>query len=554
MFIKRQISNKNMRYSKIEEIKNIPGRLWILLAIIILGTFLRTYHFRDWLAFNPDQARDANVVSRAIEGKDPLPLLGPIAGGTNFKLGPMVYYFQYGAALVFGNRPEVMAFPDLFFSILTIPLFYYFLKKYFSSGLALAMTALASVSYFMVVNSRFASNPNSIPFFILLFLIGFLGLMENNKKISWAILVGLAVGVGVQLHTLLLLIMPIMTALCLGYLWKKKLFSWKMLFWIVIMVLILNAGQIIHEMKTKGSNIREFIISTQKRSGAQRNIVANGYTIGLCTIVTNVNLLSSLAAGENCKNIADFQRVKRFSLTKWLAKNGNLLLTLILYLLFSVAGYVLLVLRFRKETNIQKKRFLGIILLFASVSFLVFVPVAGEIYSRYFIITSLVPFVLLGIIAEELLRLRNAWIKNAILLVFVALVALNGAAEAKSAQQFFAKNINDSQNSVLGETEPMAEYLIANANGSKTIYLTGKKDYVRRYLKPLGYFLERSGIELKDPEMEIGQLDPSAPVFFVVKSENGKYGIGGNLDQYEIKQLKVFHNITIIIPNDYAVD
>lgn len=543
-----------MKYLKIDKIKTIPWRTWIFLAIMILGIFLRTYHFRDWLAFNPDQARDAHVISQAIEGKDSLPLLGPIAGGTNFHLGPMFYYFQYGAGLIFGNRPEVMAFPDLFFSILTIPLFYYFLKKYFSSNITLAITALVSASYFLVVNSRFASNPNSIPFFILLFLIGLLGLMEDSKKISWAILIGIAVGVGTQLHTLLLIIMPITTALYLGYLWKNRLFSWKAFFCISITVLVLNTGQIIHEINNGGSNIHEFIISTQKRSGAERNIAGNVYTIGVCTIATNMHLISSLAGNEDCMSIVNFQGVKKFSMMKWLIKNEFLLLIAVLCSIFSVAGYALLVRRFRNEKNTSKKRFLGVILFFSGVSFLVFIPVAGEISSRYFIITSLIPFVLLGIIIEELLRFRSTWLKYAITLVFITLFVLNGAAEAKSAKQFSAKNVNDSENSFLGETKAMADYLITNANGSKIIYLTGKKDYKKRYSKPLGYLLERSEIELKNPEKETRDSDYGAPVFFVVKSENKKYKIGGKIDQYEIRQLKVFHNITIIAPNNYEAD
>lgn len=68
-------------------------RTMLTLAVIILvGILLRVYRFEDWLLFNPDQARDAMAVYNINRGS--LPLLGPIAGGTEFHLGPITYYFS----------------------------------------------------------------------------------------------------------------------------------------------------------------------------------------------------------------------------------------------------------------------------------------------------------------------------------------------------------------------------------------------------------------------------------------------------------------------------
>lgn len=133
--------------------------------IVALGIFLRTYHFRDWLRFSDDQARDAIIIRNIIEHKQSLPLLGPIAGTSTFYLGPAYYYIEYGAAKVFGAAPDKIALPDLLFSILAIPPLFFFLKKYFSEKLSLSLTALFAVSFFAVRYSRFAWNPNSTGFF-----------------------------------------------------------------------------------------------------------------------------------------------------------------------------------------------------------------------------------------------------------------------------------------------------------------------------------------------------------------------------------------------------
>ena len=39
----------------------------ILLAVLAIGIFLRSYHFADWLHFELDQSRDAKVIDLAIK-------------------------------------------------------------------------------------------------------------------------------------------------------------------------------------------------------------------------------------------------------------------------------------------------------------------------------------------------------------------------------------------------------------------------------------------------------------------------------------------------------
>jgi len=127
-------------------------KIFYIIAILIfsVGVFLRTYHFRDWLQFGPDQVRDISANQNIIEGRAPWPLLGPEIGNIKYNLGPIYYYFQILSGKIFGVLPETMAYPDLLFSILTIPLFYFFLKKYFTPDLSLTLTGLFSISLFIV--------------------------------------------------------------------------------------------------------------------------------------------------------------------------------------------------------------------------------------------------------------------------------------------------------------------------------------------------------------------------------------------------------------------
>ena len=163
-----------MSKSSSSDEKNRSWQNWILAAVCLLGIFLRTYHFQGLLIFASDQLRDLNMVKGVVNGNAPWPLLGPdMTGGRGFRLGAIYYYFQILAAKIFGVGPQQQAIPDVFFSVLSIPLLYYFLKNYFSEKSSMLVTFVYSFSYFSIEYSRFAWNVNLIPFFSVLFLFSF---------------------------------------------------------------------------------------------------------------------------------------------------------------------------------------------------------------------------------------------------------------------------------------------------------------------------------------------------------------------------------------------
>jgi hypothetical protein len=183
--------------------------LVIFVAILIGAVFLRTYHFHDWLFFKWDQARDAFLISEAVEkGPLELPLLGPRAtkvGSSDYlRLGPAYYYLQYTSGAIFDSiEPPVFAYPDLLFSILVIPLLYLFSRLYFSKKISLATTTLYAFSFLVIQYSRFSWNPNAVPFFMLLSFYGLIRLLKEKndlKKIAWTALWSFGFAVASQLH------------------------------------------------------------------------------------------------------------------------------------------------------------------------------------------------------------------------------------------------------------------------------------------------------------------------------------------------------------------
>jgi len=521
---------------------------------------LRAYHFHDWLLFNPDQARDAKVVDDMVSGRSSWLVLGPEAGNTSFQLGPWTYQLEAISAKIFGSSPDAMAYPDLLFSILSIPLFYVFLKKYFSARLSLALTGLYSFSFSAIRYSRFAWNPNSIPFFVLLFLLGILQLLETDKKKSFwgAALVGIGVGVGIQLHILLLFIMLGVAGLFFLFLFFKRtpiLPKFEKMGIVLLLILLTNLGQIAFEMKNGFYNTRKFVRSTAG-STVEMKLGENLKKDFLCLARANLHIITSLGNGDGCDS-PDMLEAYYADKRVFLAYPENKLAIELIAVgsVFTLAGYVLVVLFWRKEKDERKRNFLALTGIFGLVTFLVMFPVIDQTEPRYFIVSFFLPFVFLGVMADGLIRFRSIWTKITVSAVFIWLVYLNGTTEAKTAEVFLAKKANDANFIYLGETEDMANFLAANANDSKTIYFRGEKDYEKRYFKPLNYILARSGINLAHPASDEGESVPGAPTYFVVKTWYGKYKIGSKIGGHSrVSQMIKFNDATLIVPTEDEAD
>src|SRR3989339_1471952 len=92
--------------------KSIPPysqSLWkmkkiLLIAILALALFLRTYRVADFLGFWFDQGRDAKVVWD-IWHSGKLTLIGPTTGIEGIFLGPFYYYLITPAYILGGGNP-----------------------------------------------------------------------------------------------------------------------------------------------------------------------------------------------------------------------------------------------------------------------------------------------------------------------------------------------------------------------------------------------------------------------------------------------------------------
>lgn len=366
----------------------------IFLLIIGIGALLRVYQLDDWLHFELDQARDAQVIDLALEG-DPadLPLLGPRAGGTFLRLGPGFYWLTYLGSLFTGNSVLGGAVMVAFFSIFTLPLFYVFARRFFSIRLSLGLLGLFATSTFVVLYSRFAWNPNLVPFFGLL---GFYGLLravdhEEHARGRWLLLASFGLTLATHMHFLALLAFPVIAGGIL--LIKRPMISLK--FWVgaLSIVMVLYLPMALNEIASGGANAQEFLAALTEKSEKEdhpliEKAVRNVSEFGLHAVVILTGfegatfpsiLLSDGVIGSVCDAKCDKG--------KWYGVAAILWLGLALFSL----GWL-----WWREQIPRKKDFLLLALLWFGSTFLLFLPLSYGIAPRFFLLNVPLYFFLLG--------------------------------------------------------------------------------------------------------------------------------------------------------------
>lgn len=468
-----------------KKIRAIPRFWWIAVTILAIGIFLRTYHHHDWLRFNADQGRDAELVSRAVDGTTAWPLLGPKAGGTQFKLGPAFYWFEITSAKLFGNTPDRMAFPDLFTSILSIPLLFFFLRKYFGKYESLSLTAVFAVSLYLITYARFGWNPNSTPFWTILALYALHEVFseKNNRKYSWAAIAGAAIGIGVQLHTTLLVIFPATLAIMFFYYAIRNRGKLKYFFVILALLLLTNAPQLVSETRSKWRNEKAFFRAIQTKSHAESLLSDNTVHATSCWVQGNIYIISGYEISDTCA----FDPSKS-------APNSIMFL---LGLLFIAGGTALGAKYFLDERDAERRLFLAVVFAFSAVSFLVFLKMAFELSVRFYLPLIYFPFILLGFWMKFLENkfgyrlivplLSVLFIISNIFFVgkyFIALADYTNPRGGTTAVQ------------ILGEAETYANFIVANSGGAKNVYINGDEEFLFKSFKSIGYLVGRKNIKL----------------------------------------------------------
>jgi 4-amino-4-deoxy-L-arabinose transferase-like glycosyltransferase len=396
--------------------------LWIVLVILAIGVFVRTYHFESWIHFELDQARDAKVIDLAFEGSFwDLPLLGPKAGGTFLRLAPGFYYLQYLSGVLFGQSIAGISWLVAIFSILTLPALYFFLRRGFRDEISIGLTALASVCVFLVLFGRFGWNPNLLPFFLVLGFYALLRAVERDAKYKtrWFLLATFSLAFATHFHFLAFLAVPTIVGIFL--LVKRARFSWAAWGGALLVVLFLYLPMLVNEVKTGGSNTSEFFGAiTEKSTKEERTLLEKGIRnigeFGQASVVIMTGYegatfpsvtLNSDEFGIACD--------KKCDEGKW---HG------ILGVLFLFFGIFFIIRHWWRAHNWEQADFYLLSLIWLGVALVLYLPLAFAVAPRFYLLTVPVFFVLLGAVLEYIAGFKKGkWLA---LVVLGTLIVSNG--------------------------------------------------------------------------------------------------------------------------------
>lgn len=380
---------------------NFKKNDWLKIFLIFLITasiMMRCFNFSDLLLLKGDQVRDLKLTDRVMEGGiGELSLLGPRAGGTNLRLGPAFYYFQYVSAKVMGeNTPASAALPNLIFSIASIFLAYLLLRKYFSQNWSLALTASYASSFLAIEYSRFTWNPNSLPFFTLLFLYSLMQVFAEEKKHRWlwVTLVGLSLAIAGQLHFTNFIALPIFLVFFLFFQRKKivgKIRLWDALIFLSVIILF-YIPVILSDVINHGDNLKLFFQSIGAKKPDHSffaNLSREAYYFGKYFF----RILTGYFGSE-----------------KIIHHIGSI---------FVFAGFIFNWLAYKKEDNEERKTFLLAIFLWATIFFLLYIPLAYDINKpRFFLSLMIVAFAWLGLMGKYFWQKKSVFAKTVFTTIF----------------------------------------------------------------------------------------------------------------------------------------
>lgn len=485
--------------------------IFIILAIIFaLGIFLRVYNFGNWMHFELDQARDIFIIKNALEnGIENLPILGPQARGKELYLGPIFYYFSYATSFFFGISPESMALPDLFFSIISIPLFYFFARIFFSRWISVALVAIVTTSLFLITYARFAWNPNSMFFWSLVTFYGLLQSYRTEKfKPVWFLVFVFGMGILTQLHFIAFIAVPL-TSLAFILLAKIHI-PWRTLVGSIGILMIIYSPLISSEFQSQGKNTQAFFLSIISGNNTEtNNELEDAPNRGIFEKILRASQESSTFYWNiiSSDNVGRYNiRIKKDNQTYFrIVCNENcrnalphhLLALFVFGVSLGVFGYVLVKLFFKRkkvkkieiENKYQSYLLIGLWLFFGGV-FLILV--AYQISPRFFLYLAAPFVILLGVVLEKIKNINRIghYAVVAIVAVLVSMnlyitkeyfSVLNEAKDAKNPIVWRDMVMNQNDIVTLGQLREAGLFLKSTHNNSEKFVIIADNPYARAF-------------------------------------------------------------------------
>ncbi len=183
--------------------------LWLLVAVALVGLFLRLYHLPDLFFYTMDE-EVMNLIQRRIVLGEHFPLIGSVSP-LNTYLGPIFYYF--GAAILFFSNldPLGQGFFATLLGTFTIFLIYFVGSQLFNKVVGLLAAVFYSFSFLQVIFDRRYWHLTPGPFLSLLVLYSIYKIKTGSIKFVFLLVAALIFGWNTDYTNLVLFLFTVIT-------------------------------------------------------------------------------------------------------------------------------------------------------------------------------------------------------------------------------------------------------------------------------------------------------------------------------------------------------
>lgn len=242
------------------QLKSYLQKNWKFLLVLFSGALLlRIAYLLTHISFTQDQVRDVLLIKDHITSKNFYIPLGPAAASySNFNVLPLYYYLQLFAQLIFGNTFYAMSILTMLLESSTPVMLFYLLGKI---GLQRKISFLGALLYVFnpgtITLAVSAWNPNLVPFFTIILLIGGLWYLLEDRKYG-LLAAMLAMVFLVNLHFQWFVILPFVLVIAGKALWQIKK-TWQTLLIGVSLGALLLSPYIYFEITHQWQNLKASI-------------------------------------------------------------------------------------------------------------------------------------------------------------------------------------------------------------------------------------------------------------------------------------------------------